>query len=83
MIGICANGHMTGSRRCGQCGADRKRRMEPGDGKVLLAKHQLPRGPHGEEDWLRQLRRETQVGSGPLGPNKIGNISYPASGAGS
>jgi hypothetical protein len=72
MIGICKNGHMTGQRHCGQCGADREMN-EPGDGRVLLAKHELPRQP---EDWLRKLRRDTQIGSGAQGDNQINNVSY-------
>ena len=73
MLGICTNGHMTGSRRCGLCGADRES-WAPGNGAVAVAKHAIVKGPIEHPD--RLLRRETRVGSGPLGPNTIRNVSY-------
>jgi len=75
---ICANGHITGMRKCGMCGTDagapigqqpRPASMNRSDRRRLNA--QLDR--EGVANYDRS-RRETRVGSGPMGPNKVANI---------
>jgi hypothetical protein len=59
---ICAKGHLTGQRHCGMCGADADAgRPEPGDGRVLVKRHQIPRDANGRNE-LRELRAATRVG---------------------
>jgi hypothetical protein len=75
MIGICKNGHMTGQRHCGTCGADRKQ-FSPGAGEVQVERHERPCDEHGKNE-LDALRRSTRHASGPLGPNKTANGEMP------
>jgi len=40
MLGLCKNGHLTGQRHCGQCGADRHQKLK-GEGRVTIPRHEL------------------------------------------
>lgn len=68
MLGYCKNGHLTGQRHCGNCGADRVP-SDIGTGKVLTPAHQIDRNT----SELRKLRRATQFGGRIQGPNKVSN----------
>lgn len=62
MTGLCKNGHVTGQRKCGTCGADRVPNSHVGLGRVNV-KHQRPRDANGRNE-LDELRRETRVSRG-------------------
>lgn len=78
MLGLCSNGHLTGQRHCGTCGADRgKQAME-----YTEPRHMSRKARRRESEALRQqgllnydqTRRETAIGPSVRGPNKIANV---------
>jgi len=70
MLALCKNGHVTGYRKCGTCGADRTTEAI-GLGKVVTPKHLLDK-----QSEFHKLRNSTKLGTGCQGPNKINNINY-------
>lgn len=74
MIGICKDGHVTGQRHCGLCGADRI----PGTmgtvaaGVVQVQRHERPRDENGRNE-LDAIRRATRHNTRAQGPNKFNN----------
>jgi len=71
MTSLCVNGHVTGRRKCGTCGADRTN-QRVGLGFVSTPKHLLDRS---ESEWWK-IRHETRAFGGPKGPNKVHNGEY-------
>lgn len=59
MLGTCKNGHITGYRHCGTCGADRIPAVI-GTGSVIVPRHKIDR----DRDTLRKMRRDTAIRGG-------------------
>lgn len=77
MLRVCTKGHLTGTRHCVMCGADAGATLEQNRPMSINRKFRRQLGAAWDRLGLPNYdksRRETRVGAGVHGPNKIQNI---------
>ena len=65
MLRICTNGHLTGQRHCGTCGADTPQIVKG----PSVVRGPVKRDKNGH-NYYEQLRQETRIGGNSKGRSK-------------